>query len=128
MIDLKLSPSGDLTTSPTGDLAGIDGLAKSRDRVLRRLLTPPGSYLAHPEYGAGLQMLIGRPIDGKAIQALILGQMYQEATVSHVPEPTITVSTDNAGDVYVSIVYICVPNNQQVALGIGLSSNGVSIY
>ena len=44
----------DLTLTATGQVALVDGTPKGEQRVLRRLLTNPGDYIWHPEYGAGL--------------------------------------------------------------------------
>ena len=55
MTDLYHLIDNDLTCSPTGDLQSVDGLTLGNQRVLRRLLTAPGSYFWQPDYGGGLQ-------------------------------------------------------------------------
>lgn len=90
MADLSQYFGSDLALSATGDLLAADGLEQSKQRILRRLLTNPGDYLWQPGYGAGLPSYIGRPLDQAALTALIKAQMYQEASVSHDPEPAVT--------------------------------------
>ena len=79
----------DLRASPTGDLQPVDSTVMGQQRILRRLLTNPGTYIWHPEYGAGLARYIGALIDVPKIRALIRGQMLLEAVVAKTPEPVI---------------------------------------
>jgi phage baseplate assembly protein W len=106
---------GDLATSPTGDLAPVDGLDRGRQRILRRLLTNQGDYLWHPEYGAGLGARIGQLRDIPAITAVINSQIMQEACVGKNPPPVITVSQIENG-AYISIVYQDVETGSQSVL------------
>ncbi|WP_435018505.1 phage tail protein [Tundrisphaera sp. TA3] len=82
--------SYDLALSATGDLLVADGLEESKQRVLRRLLTNIRDYLWQPGYGAGLPSYIGQLLDEAELGALIKAQMYLEASVSHDPEPVVT--------------------------------------
>lgn len=79
----------DLLVSATGDLQTVDGAVMGQQRILRRLLTNPGAYIWHPEYGAGLPAYVGALIDLPKIRALIRGQMLLESCVSKNPEPVI---------------------------------------
>ncbi len=54
MADLNSPWGGDLQISATGDLALIDGLGRSEQRIIRRLFTNLGAYIWHPEYGASI--------------------------------------------------------------------------
>lgn len=89
MKDLYHYVGNDIAASPTGDLQTVDGAVMGQQRILRRLLTNPGTYIWHPEYGAGLQSYIGALIDVPKIRALIRGQMLMEAAVAKTPEPVI---------------------------------------
>ncbi len=89
MKDLYHYVGNDLAASATGDLQTVDGAIKGQQRILRRLLTNPKSYIWHPEYGAGLPSYIGALIDLPKIRALIRGQMLLEAAVAKTPEPVI---------------------------------------
>lgn len=93
MNDLSQYFGSDLVSSPTGDLGPIDGPVRGQQRILRRLLTSPGDYLWHPDYGAGLPKYVGQTLDVAAIRALILGQMRLEACVAKSPDPEINVQT-----------------------------------
>lgn len=52
----------DLGTTATGDYPLISGLDNIRQRILRRLLTVPGSLAHRPDYGAGIPLLQGAPV------------------------------------------------------------------
>jgi prepilin-type processing-associated H-X9-DG protein len=86
-------PSGDLMVcrgiEPTGSPMPSCATVEGEQRVLRRLLTSPGSYIWHLEYGAGLPQYVGRPGVPSAVNALIVGQMFLEDTVARDPLPTV---------------------------------------
>lgn len=89
MKDLYHFIGDDLMASATGDLQSVDSAVKGQQRILRRLLTNPGTYIWHPEYGAGLPSYVGGLIDVPKIRALIRGQMLLEEAVAKTPEPVI---------------------------------------
>lgn len=91
MNDLSHYYGNDLAASPTGDLAYLDGPVRGQQRILRRLLTCPGDYIWHPDYGAGLPQYVGQLVDIAKIRALILGQMRLEDCVARSPDPDINV-------------------------------------
>jgi hypothetical protein len=98
----------DLSTSATGDLALASGSTLGQQRVLRRLLTNPGDYIWHTDYGAGLGGFVGTPANETQITATIRSQIFREAAVARIPEPAIDVQVSPAGalsTVYVSIQY-----------------------
>lgn len=105
MIDLQLTWGGDLSLSPTGDLAVLTGAPLGTERVLRRLLTNPRDYIWNPTYGAGLAEFVGQPVDPAGIQALIQSQMFLETAVAQTPEPVIDVVSDLAGQLFAQIRY-----------------------
>lgn len=105
MPDLEMTWSGDLSLSPTGDLAIANEPSLGTERVLRRLMTNPGDYIWNPDYGAGLAQFVGRPVELAGIEALIRAQMNLETAVAQIPEPVITVSSDVTGRLYVQIRY-----------------------
>ncbi len=98
---------GDLYTSATGDLRLAEGLTLSQQRILRRLLTNPGDYIWHPEYGAGLPQYIGLPLSQslmKQLSGLITAHMYLETSVAQTPSPVVKLSA-NQTNLYCSIQY-----------------------
>ena len=115
MPDVSHYYSGDIATSSNGDLLTVDGVAFSQQMVLRRLLTNPGDYIWHPEYGAGLPSLIGQAIDVPSVQALIAAQMFLESSVVQDPAPTITV-TPVANGMFVEITYTETDSQQLTSL------------
>jgi len=87
--------SADVLTSGTGDLSTVDGLTQSQQRILRRLLTNPGDYLWHSDYGAGVGRYVGAT-DNELVKlkAVIISQMMLEDSVAKNPLPVITFKTD----------------------------------
>ena len=61
MQDAALIWGGDLGAGNTGDIALASGTILGQQRILRRLLTNPGDYIWHTEYGAGLAQFVGSP-------------------------------------------------------------------
>jgi hypothetical protein len=82
----------DLFATNTGDLETVTGSEETTQRILRRLLTNPGTYYWHPDYGAGLPLYIGQPLSEalyKQVKTTITTQLYQESTVARNPPPDI---------------------------------------
>jgi phage baseplate assembly protein W len=103
--DASLLWGGDLSVDSTGDIALASGAVLGQQRVLRRLLTNPGAYIWHLDYGAGLARYVGQPVNQAAIKATIRGQIFQEQAVARLPEPTIDVQGAADGSLYVYILY-----------------------
>ena len=106
MQDVSQLWGADLVVGPTGDIGLAAGTALGQQRVLRRLLTNPGDYIWHPDYGAGLGQFVGLPADVAQIRAVIRGQIFKEAAVARTPEPKIDVQAAADGSVYVHIRYV----------------------
>src|SRR5580698_10553456 len=92
MPDIAHVFGGDLAVSSSGDLWTASSLTLSQQRVLRRLMTNPGDYIWHPDYGAGLPSMIGQPINATSVQAIITAQMYLERSVVRNPAPVVNVT------------------------------------
>lgn len=112
--------SGDLSTSPTGDMGIVSGSTQGTQRVLRRLLTNPGDYIFHTTYGAGLAGLVGTVTDIGQIKALITGQILLESCVAKNPQPVITVALLSNG-ISVDIRYNDAATGQPVSLAFDVS-------
>ncbi len=111
---------GDLQLSATGDLARVSDAERSKQRVLRRLLTNPGSYLSHVGYGAGVPSKVGAVLDLGKIKALVRGQMLLEASVAKSPPPSVEVF-QIADGVQVNVSYIALPTRQPATLSFSVS-------
>lgn len=104
MNDLYHYFGGDLNPSATGDFQTASGPERTKQRILRRLLTNPGDYIWHPEYGAGLPRYVGSVINVRQMKALVRGQVLLEDSVAKSPEPVIDVQAIQGG-MTVSIQY-----------------------
>lgn len=82
----------DLSVSPSGDLLAVKQTTRSRQRVLRRLLTAPGEYLAHTDYGAGLPEHVGETLNTPELTGLVRAQMRLEASVDQNASPKVNVA------------------------------------
>lgn len=114
-MDINHVWGNDLTVSPTGDLALVDRIEMTKQRILRRLMTALNGYIWHPEYGAGVPQLIGSPEDVNNVTALIRSQIMLERAVARSPIPQITV-TKISGGLACHIVFWDTTTNAQVIL------------
>ncbi|MDQ0124712.1 hypothetical protein J2W17_003666 [Pseudomonas lini] len=115
MKDLNHYAGGDLALSPTGSLSPVEGLDRGKQRILRRLITNPGDYLFHPEYGAGLGRYVGALTNIPEIISLIRGQILLEDCVSKKLAPVISVTPSNE-TLSVNISYTDSPLGEPVTL------------
>lgn len=109
---------GDLSLSATGDIQLSSGSDLSNQRILRRLFTPPGSYIWHPQYGAGIQQFVGQPLSDTTYdqtQMTITSNIFEESTVSQTPPPVIKFQTIQKG-LFVGISYTMAVTLQQTVL------------
>ncbi|CAJ0705805.1 phage tail protein [Ralstonia holmesii] len=88
---------GDISTSPTGDIGMVNGDTRTQERIVRRLVTNPGDYIFHPDYGAGLPQKIGQALDVGALRGLIRSQVKMEEGVAQTPEPQVDVAAITNG-------------------------------
>lgn len=105
-MDLNHLIGNDLSIAYNGDVATVVNPDEGQQRVLRRLLTNPGSYYWHPDYGAGLARYIGQPEIAGQISATIRTQMRLEQAVVQMPPPNVTVTLQNNGEVIASVQYV----------------------
>jgi hypothetical protein len=124
LCDLYQYVGDDLMPANTGDLQPAGGVLRGQQRVLRRLLTNPGDYIFHPDYGAGLPKWVGQPLDIAKMTALIRGQILLEDAVSKTPAPVIAVTpvpVSGGGGVFVRIQYTDAASGQPATLQFNLS-------
>lgn len=118
--DIAHDWGSDVQLTATGDLARASGSARSRQRVLRRLLTNPGECVFHPTYGAGIPGRVGTILDLAEIRAVIRTQMMLEASVSQADPIKVGVAQIENG-VTVDLAYIALPDRQPVSLSFDVS-------
>ena len=92
---------------PLGVIGREPVRAVSQQSVLRRLLTNPGDYIWHPEYGAGLPQKIGSVLSVADIKSVVAQQLALEASVAPNPPAQLTVgaSPNEPGLVAIGIQY-----------------------
>ena len=97
MISIQCDWDGDLTIGPSGDLGTVLPEQELRYRLLRRLLTNPGGYIWHTEFGAGLGGYVGTPVSQRNIENTILDQIRLEPSILGNPPPVVQVLESIAG-------------------------------
>lgn len=130
MADLAHFWGGDLSLSPTGDLATVTGPAHSQQRIIRRLCTngqdaigqAVGEYLFHPKYGAGLPRYVGQPGAGQRAEGVSREQMHREPAILQSPPPTVTAVQDRLGTLTMSISYTDAPSKTPRTLSFDVSA------
>lgn len=101
----------DIVLNSAGDMMTVNGVIRSQQRILRRLLTNPGDYWWHVNYGAGLPRFIGIALSqavNQQIQGLITSQMFLEESVAKIPLPVISLQQVSSG-IVVTINYTDAP-------------------
>lgn len=111
----------DISLTAAGRIALVDGTAKGEQRVLRRLLTNPGAYIWHPDYGAGLPRYVGQNLHFNELEAVIRQQLRLESVVARVPVPVIKLRRIVNG-VFVAIMYVDAVTNTQANLSFDLTA------
>jgi phage baseplate assembly protein W len=89
LIALVCDWGGDLSVGPDGDIAAIPVQAEINQRIIRRLLTNPGDYIWHTDYGAGLGQYVGEPYSPGLVQSTIMAQLQNESLVATTPAPVV---------------------------------------
>jgi hypothetical protein len=112
----------DLSWAPDGDLATAVATLEGEQRVLRRIITPSGDYVWHPDYGAGLPDKIGRIVSEAEIQALTRSQMGLEQAVQQNPPPKVTAAPIQFG-YSVTIQYVDADTGEAASIGFDANSS-----
>jgi phage baseplate assembly protein W len=113
----------DVQLTNTGDLAVVSGIDESNQRVLRRLLTNPGDYIWHTDYGAGVPSYVGEALTSQGFQnlsALIRSQIFLESSVARQPLPVIDLETIFNG-LSCQIQYTQLPSNSPTVLSFNIN-------
>lgn len=92
-MDIQQFFGNDITFAATGDVTTSDGSGLTKEMVIRRLLTNPGTYIWEPNYGAGIGQYVGinlSTINFNEIKSTIISQILLEETVAKNPAPQIS--------------------------------------
>lgn len=95
----------DVDRTITGALATVTGTAQGEQRVLRRLLTNPGDYIWHLDYGAGLPRYVGRLNRPGEIEGVIRQQLTLEPIVAQTPPPVVQITSILNG-IFVDVAWV----------------------
>lgn len=82
----------DIQVSAYGDYATVEGYEALRQAIRIRLLTTPGEYAVHPEFGCGLKQFVKKRAtqsDRDALRQTVIDQLSQEERIQNVEEVTV---------------------------------------
>jgi phage baseplate assembly protein W len=82
-----------LQVTPKGDYATVEEEENLRRAIWRRLITAPGEYRLRPNYGAGVEDFVRKPMTQANLSQLeirIREQLLQDRRVESVPTITLT--------------------------------------
>ncbi len=83
----------DLQLTGSGDYATVEGFEALRQAIRIRLLTTPGEYAIHPDFGCGLKNFVKKrasKADLDILRQTIIDQLSQEERIQNVEEVTVT--------------------------------------
>lgn len=115
----------DVEVNVNGDLLTADGSDYVQQRIIRRLLTNPGDYIFHSNYGAGLGQYIGQNLSAekkKEIEGNIIQQILLEDSVAKSPAPVVNFKVLSANTLYVEITYYETTSQQEFTLSFQVSN------
>lgn len=116
--DIYQNYGQDIQVSTTGDLLVSNGVNRSEQRVLRRLLTSQLDYIWHTDYGAGIGNFVGQALSSDLfdqIKSLITSQIFLEDSVAQTPQPEIFLQIIQGG-LWCQINYTENPSQQPIVL------------
>lgn len=115
MTDLAHYWGSDLTLAANGDLLVATETTEVNQRILRALMTAPGDYLFHMQYGVGVGQYVGKALtvsDYAKIRAAVRSIVLRDPDVAQTPAPKINFRVNAQGYVLVSIPYTYKPSGQ----------------
>ncbi len=82
----------DLQVTADGDYAQVEGLAALRQAIRIRLITTPGEYAIHPDFGCGLRQFVKKrstQSDRDALRQRVIDQLSQEERIQNVEDVSV---------------------------------------
>jgi hypothetical protein len=114
---------GDLSIGPRGDINVTSIQTNVQQRLVRRLLTNPGDYIWHTNYGAGLGSFVGKPYSLGNIESVVLSQLELEPLVAVTTAPTVLINQSETGPsatISVTVQYRVAGSSTEDAVVLGL--------
>lgn len=124
MADLYHQMGSDLVLDATGDLRVAGDTQITKQRILRRLLTPSASYLWQLDYGSNLPGFVGSPANAQRLAAVIRAQMLLEDGVAKLPVPTVNVAVQPDGVVMATLNYVDAQSGEMMILTCSVQGKG----
>lgn len=119
MISLGHVCGGDLQIDGTG-LSLVSGAEATKQRILRRLLSNPGGYIWHHDYGAGLPQMVGGVVDEGIISTSIRQSLAEDVGVDSSRPIDVHITPIIGGTVRCHINYFDRINNEAQSLKISI--------
>jgi hypothetical protein len=97
MIAITCRWGDDLSVGSSGDINVAPASIEVQQRLIRRLLTNPGDYVWHVEYGAGLGNYVGQQYSPNLIEGAVLNQIQLEPLIAATPAPLVRTELSRTG-------------------------------
>lgn len=110
----------DLQVSSTGDYATVQGQDALKQAIKSRLITAPGEYAVHPEYGCGVSRWLKKRMSKSDLDNLrqtIIDQMSKEPRIQKVNDVEVTLLSSGEG-VHISIRVTAIGREQSFATNV----------
>lgn len=121
--DINQTFGSDILTTPAGDLATVSGSSLGVQRIYRRLMTNPGTYIQNPNYGAGLPLKVGQALSTglfDEVKSAVISNIFLEQRVAKTPPPDIKIQEIFNG-ISIYIVYFDIATNQLEVLSFNVN-------
>ena len=95
--DLQLDQEGFLVIGGSGDMATVSGLPNLEQAIQQRIACPYGYMEEHPDYGCGLEAMMGEkgtPVFETAAQATVVDALTHDPRISRVSKIQTTITED----------------------------------
>jgi hypothetical protein len=130
-MDIQQLFGNDISLDGTGNLSVSSGSEQAKEAIVRRLLTNPGDYIWHPDYGAGIGRFVGENLSTAnydEIRSTIVSQILLEETVAKNPVPQISFKALPGNILQASVVYYDAIDNvpKSISFNFQGSSNATS--
>jgi hypothetical protein len=110
--------------TPYGDILQSESEKLTQQSIIRRLLTNPGTYFWHPEYGAGIGRFVGESLSSDNfdyIKNIINSNILLEENVAQTPSPQISFIAISPDILQCTIVYYSIPSQTPATISFQVS-------
>lgn len=123
-MDIQQFFGNDISLDSTGNLVTSSGSEQAKEAIIRRLLTNPGEYIWHADYGAGIGRFVGEnlsPANYDKIRSAVVSQILKEPTVAKNPAPKISFTALPNNILQADVLYYDALDNVPISISFQVS-------